>query len=250
MNNYYVYIYWRLDTNEPFYIGKGKDRRWKNLSSRKGYFKNIMDKYSIACEIVKNNLTESEAFYWEEEIIRILVFEYGYSIDIKNNRSDEKGMHLVNCTWGGEGVSGRDISGKKNPNYGKPLSKETKEKISKSLSGSNHPFYGKYHTEETKRKQSEIKKGKKISEETKIKISKSNKGKHEGKNNGNAKPIICLNDKKIFNTVLDASIYYDISLHSISKVLTGINNNCGKKIGKKLKFKYIVWNHNKKYRIK
>ena len=91
---------------------------------------------------------------------------------------------------------------------------------------------------------------KEITEETKIKISKSNKGKHEGKNNGNAKPIICLNDKKIFNTVLDASIYYDISLHSISKVLTGINNNCGKKIGKKLKFKYIVWNHNKKYRIK
>ena len=26
-NEYYVYIYWRLDTNEPFYVGKGKNNR-------------------------------------------------------------------------------------------------------------------------------------------------------------------------------------------------------------------------------
>ena len=32
MNNYYVYIYWRLDTNEPFYVGKGKGDRWRYLT--------------------------------------------------------------------------------------------------------------------------------------------------------------------------------------------------------------------------
>lgn len=108
MKKYYIYIYYRLDINEPFYIGKGKDRRWKDIWKRNKHFKNIANKHSIICEIVKDNLTESEAFYWEEEIIRILVFEYGYSIDIPNNRSSEKGRHLVNQTWGGEGCSGHN----------------------------------------------------------------------------------------------------------------------------------------------
>ncbi len=226
MNNYYVYIYWRLDINEPFYVGMGHNNRWRDLRNRNQHFKRISNKYPIIVEIVKDNLTEEQAHGIEIWLINELVFEYGFSIDIPNNKSRESGMHLVNCTWGGEGVSGGGLCGKKNP------------------------LYGKHHAEETKNKQSEIKKGKHHTEETKIKISKSNTGKHNGENNGNAKSIICLNDKKIFKTVLEASMYYNISLHSISKVLIGKHNNCGKKIGKKLKFKYIVWNHNKKYRIK
>ena len=30
-NKYYVYEWIRLDTNEPFYVGKGCDDRWKDL---------------------------------------------------------------------------------------------------------------------------------------------------------------------------------------------------------------------------
>lgn len=30
MRDYYIYIYYRLDTNEPFYIGKGRKNRWKD----------------------------------------------------------------------------------------------------------------------------------------------------------------------------------------------------------------------------
>ena len=291
MNNYYVYIYWRLDINEPFYVGMGHNNRWKDLKkyNRNKHFMRIANKYPIICVIVIDNLTEEQAHGIEIWLINELVFEYGYSIDISNNRSNEKGCHLVNCTWGGEGVSGLVFSeeskkkmselrkgktlseetkikiskshkGKKlseetkikisKSQKGKKLSEETKKKLSESKSGENHPFYGKRHTEETKNKQSEIKKGKHHTEETKRKISKSNTGKHNGENNGNAKSIICLNDKKIFKTVLEASMYYNISLHSISKVLMGKHNNCGKKIGRKLKFKYLTWKHNKKYRIK
>ena len=111
MNNYYVYIYYRLDTNEPFYVGMGHNNRWKELyeNKRNEHFIRIINKYPIAVEIIKDNLTEEQAHGIEIWLINELVFEYGYSIDIPNNRSNEKGCHLVNCTWGGEGVSGLNV---------------------------------------------------------------------------------------------------------------------------------------------
>jgi hypothetical protein len=50
----------------------------------------------------------------------------------------------------------KGISGKNNPNFGKKLSQETKDKISKSRKGKRcgkeHPLFGKHHSEEAKRK--------------------------------------------------------------------------------------------------
>ncbi len=325
-------------------------------------------------EIIKSNLTEQEAFYWEEKIIQILVFDYGYSIDIPNNRSKEKDMHLVNCTWGGEGTSGMNtwenmteqekeerskkqsekisgennyfygkkrpehsekMSGENNYWYGKHFSDEHKRKISEARKdkyyGENHPNYGRNFSEEVKRKMSEARKNwwDNLTEEEYEKWLK-NKPNHKGGNNPCARKviclntgeifeciryasekyntsdssirnccngkyktagnmswmyydeylvaseeeilkrikkgkekrpkrkrdkrneisIICLNDKRIFLSIIDASKYYDIPRPSISRVLKGKIKNCGKKIGKKLVFKYLIWNHNKKFKIK
>ena len=289
-NDYYVYIYWRLDINEPFYVGKGKGNRWRDLGGdrRKRHFKRIINKHPIVCEIVKNNLTEEQAHGIECWIINELVFEYGYSIDILNNRSREKGYHLVNCTWGGDGVSGykhteeeiekirkscksswsdeelkrnasvrskerwkdeeykekvsEKLRGKNNPNYGKPRSKETKIKISKTnkgkFLGEKNPMYGKnprdYMTEEAKIEQS-----RKLSEKTK------------GKNNPNAKSVICLTTKKIFIIIQEAMNEYNIiNSGGIGQCCKGKRKSCGKYKGKPLKWKFIVWNHNRRYRIK
>ena len=145
MNNYYVYEWIRLDTNEPFYVGKGKGDRWKQIGEhhRNKHFMNILKKYDVTVVIEKNNLTEQEAFYWEEKIIETLVFEYGFSINIPNNRSNNSYCHLVNSTWGGEGSSGYkhteetkkkmrenhwDCSGENNYWYGKTLPREIVEK--------------------------------------------------------------------------------------------------------------------------
>lgn len=92
------------------------------------------------------------------------------------------------------------ISGENNPNYGKPLSEETrrklsiamkgrklseetKERMSESRRGGNNGFYGKQHTDENKRKRSIAMSGtkhpfygKSRSEETKEKMREANRG--------------------------------------------------------------------------
>lgn len=269
MKDYYVYAFWRLDINEPFYIGKGHRDRWRRLDGRSPHFNNILNKYPIAVEIVKENLTEAEAFYWEEEIIRRLVFEYGFSINIPNNRSSEKGQHLVNCTWGGEGVSGlnpfenmtkeqkeernrkfrESHSGEKNHNYGKKFSKEYREKLSKAkkgkYTGESHHFYGKNHSEETKRKISESRKGKCSGENNHF------YGIHrKGKDCPASKSIICLTTKRVFYSAQDGANYYGIkSTGNITSCCQGKRNYCGKLKGQKLVWRYLVWNHGKTYRI-
>jgi hypothetical protein len=54
-----------------------------------------------------------------------------------------------------------DVSGKNNPNYGKPRSDETKQKLSElrkgKFTGEDNPFYGKRHTEEAKQKMNDDK---------------------------------------------------------------------------------------------
>ena len=194
---FYIYIYWRLDTNEVFYVGKGKGDRWKTLNRKHNqHFNNIINKYPIAVEIIKDNLTENEAFYWEEKIIEILVFEYGYSIDMLNNRSSAKGKHLVNKTWGGEGTSGFKHT------------EEWKQKRSKCIKGENNPFYGKNHSEKSKRK-----------------ISK-NRDYKKGRDNENSKWIVCLNTHEIFFSHILAQEKYNA--YDISKVLKGKRISSGK----------------------
>ena len=49
MNKYYVYEWIRLDTNEPFYVGKGKDDRWKILTRGSNkHFNNIVNSIPVA----------------------------------------------------------------------------------------------------------------------------------------------------------------------------------------------------------
>jgi hypothetical protein len=257
MDSYYVYIYWRLDTNEPFYIGKGKGSRWKRLK-RNEHFNRVISKYSIAVTIEKDNLTESEAFYWEEEIIRILVFEYGFSIDIPKNRSiDENLFHLTNMSWGGEGNSGHNSFENKTEeelnlikkkiseaNKGKNFTKEHRRNLSVANKGKqvgeknpmygvhrigkNHPMWGKHHNEETKEK---------------LRM-------YKGKDSSTARGVICITTKKIFYTLTEAGLYYNIDNSGIAKCCKGKMRFSGKYNGTKLVWRYLTWKHNKKYRIK
>ena len=163
--SFYVYAHYRLDTMEPFYIGKGKDGR-KDVLSRNPIHDSISKKHGHAVVTLYDNLTEEEAFFYEREVIEDLVFNEGYEIPCKNcGEFTNEFSYLTNFSVGGEGCSGLVHSEK------------TKQKLSEINTGENHPMYGKHLSKETRKKIGECNKGKIITEETRKKISEGNKGK-------------------------------------------------------------------------
>ena len=129
---YYVYEWIRLDTNEPFYVGKGCGDRWKEINGRNSHFTNIVKTIPCAVNILHDNLDEQTAFGLEVWYIK----EYREII----------GYNLVNVQDGGEGHS---AFGKNNSFYGKQHTKETRAIISSIriergvAKGENNPNYGK-----------------------------------------------------------------------------------------------------------
>lgn len=145
--NYYVYVWFRTDKNEVFYVGKGHGRRSHDMTMRNRYFLHVVNKVGMDNIVIlklEENLSEVEAF--EKEVYYIDFYE-------------KLGHSLTNMTKGGEGSS----------DWFSRLSEEEKQhhrEMSKS-------FLGKKHTEETKKKMSEAAKGRKQSAETIEKIKKT-----------------------------------------------------------------------------
>ncbi|WP_294364248.1 hypothetical protein [uncultured Clostridium sp.] len=131
--DYYVYGWIRLDRNEFIYMGKGKDNRAYVPKINNDHFMNIFNSVDTAVVFLEENLTEKTALKLEIKYIEDLVFNLGYGIDIKGFRESEVGI-LANCTWGGEGTSGRNCK------------EITKKRISIANKGRSHP-----QTEQTKK---------------------------------------------------------------------------------------------------
>lgn len=256
-NKYYVYGYIRLDTNTYFYIGKGKDNRYLRLDNRKQHFMSILNKVECVVEILYDNLTEDEAFQLEVDTIYDLVFNEGYSIDIKGIKKNTNGCHLVNCTWGGEGTSGLSIKQSQETidkrvakNIGKKRTKEQRKNLSDARNKrfKEHPEeldkfkkcrIGYKTSEETKKKLSDIKKGKKQSleqiqavKEGKSKMTKEQIEEWKYKESySNGTHIRCIELDMKFPSINYAVKYikstYNIlfNQHSLSKCLKGILKN-------------------------
>lgn len=192
---YYTYAYLREDKT-PYYIGKGKGKRIYNKMN--GDIRPPKDKSRII--FLKKNLTEEEEAF-KHEI---------YMIDVFGRKDLGTGI-LRNRTNGGEGASGVLVNeetrkklsemrvGEKNPNYGKKMTEEQKQKISEKRKGmklteehkdkirqrmmGNTWNLGRKLSDETKQKVGEAQKGnqnmkgKKLSDETKKKMSEAHKGK-------------------------------------------------------------------------
>ena len=275
---FYIYVHIRLDNNTVFYVGKGTKNRAYDLD-RGDFHNGVRDKYGCRVEIIKDNLTESQAFRLESKMIKYYVLTLGYGAPIEGYGDYDHNLpYLTNFTWGGEGVSGRKHSeeekqkmskakkGKKNSKEhnkniskakkGKKNSKEHNKNISKALKGIKL-------SEQTRRKMSESQKGRKNSEEHNKNISKATKGKNNpmyGKHHSEevkrkmsksqkgkkhhmhdkGKKVICITTGKIFNKQSEASNYYNVVLKNISCCCRGKRNYAGKlSDGTKLQWKFL-----------
>jgi len=95
----YLYIHTRLDKNEIFYVGIGKDTNGKYLRAfskrkRSNFWRDVVNKSEYKIDIIYDNITWNEACQKEIELIKC----YG--------RRDLKLGTLVNLTNGGDGVDG------------------------------------------------------------------------------------------------------------------------------------------------
>lgn len=147
--------------------------RWSNGNGyKKGtHFRNAIDKYgwdSFEHKIIKDNLTKSEASYWEK-----------YYISFYNSTDRRYGY---NISSGGE-------------HGGHPQTLETRKKISKN--GYRGGMKGKKHSDDTKAKMSQSRIGKHFSDNSKDKMKKS-----ALKNRGRL--FMCLELNRIFDNLNDA----------------------------------------------
>lgn len=146
-NIFYTYIHVRPDTNEPFYVGKGKGRRHKTKSGRNQHWHNVVNKNNgiFESKILFEGLTEKESLLKEVEVEK----------DLK-----EKGYNLVNLA--GTGNSGP---------VGVSMTEEHKQSLSKAIKGRVSPNKGKKH--DSFPEESKYWKGKNRPEDTKVKQSSS-----------------------------------------------------------------------------
>jgi len=193
---HYVYIHYKQDTKEPFYIGKGNKKRYKQTTGRSEYWKRIVNKYGFYSEIHSYYETHEEALIKEIELIK----EY-----------KELGFNLCNLSEGGDGITGYKHTNTAKEKISlsfknKPLSEEHKKKISESKKGIATVVF----TQEIKDKLSKALKGKRLTEDNwnykgKIKATKVSTGEeiilnttHEAKLMGCSQGTVslCLNGKR------------------------------------------------------
>ena len=247
MKKYTIYIH-KNKINGKVYIGQTSQEPKKRWDNGRGYetsskFYNAILKYgwnNFEHIILYTNLTLEEANQKEQELIeqyKSYEDDFGYNITHggRNFTHSEETKRKIGA------ANSIALQGNK-------WSEEQRELMSEMFKDEGNPFYGKHHTEETKQLISEHRKGKRAGEEHPMygkhhtedslqKISENRKSK-------GGKKVICLNNGKIFNTMMDAARWCGLSnSSSIGQVCnhTGKQKTAGRhpETGEKLTWSFI-----------
>lgn len=68
MNNFYVYEWYNINTNEVFYVGKGSGKRYKDKINRNKNFLEYIKNNSVNVRIVKYFENEEDSFQYEKQL--------------------------------------------------------------------------------------------------------------------------------------------------------------------------------------
>jgi hypothetical protein len=195
MNNFIVYSHTRLDTNEVFYIGKGKLRRMKAKDNRNKHWTHIANKADFKCDIVAANLSEQEALNFEALLIKKL---------------KEVGVKLCNLASGGKA------------NSGWKMSDEAKQKVSEAKKG-------KKLSEAHRKELSRVRMGRVVSQATREKLSKAHKGRKPPQTaiDAMSRKVLCIETNTIYPSIKQAAISLNLSAGNIGSCCRGKQKTCG-----------------------
>ncbi|WP_252238995.1 NUMOD3 domain-containing DNA-binding protein [Clostridium sp. VAP51] len=224
-------------------------------------FSNGWDSYLGSGKILKQAIEKEGKENFVKDIVAIAYCKVelnNLEIDFIKDYNAINDDNFYNIAKGGDGG---DNPGEFSIMYGRKLSYDTRIKISNtrklrgvakgknnpmygvSIKGELHHDYGTHHSKERNEKQSQTMKnkfkdgewkppfkGKSHSEDSKNKLSKTrieNK-LSKGKNNPKAKKVICVTTGKVFDTMKEGALFYNIkSLGNLSHNIK-INKPCGK----------------------
>ena len=86
--DFYVYVHRKATNKEIFYVGKGKNNRYKVKCGRSKSWEDVVKKHGLICEIVVECIDEDLALLIECELVDLLL---------------SSGVNLSNITKGGNG---------------------------------------------------------------------------------------------------------------------------------------------------
>lgn len=209
---YYIELYHAVESDEFYNIAKGGDGGNTFLGMTDEEKKDIYDRRNISSRGKNSKLSEEDVLFIKKSYLNNELDQHQLA-DMFNvsNTTISKILTLANWSWVGEEFND-DLLYKKDH---KKKEKPVKEK--RNLIGESNPFYGKHHSEETKMKMREAKRRR-------------------------ATPILCVTTNKIFDTISDASEYYNIpSLKKVGYLIKkGDKRYFGTYNGEKLEWKFLL----------
>lgn len=221
MNEFYVYLYRRNDTNDVFYIGKGKGYRAEMINGHNDHCVKIANKYGFSIEYVQKDMSEEDALELEKRLISEYVYERGYSIEIEGMRDRSNPHNLCNHTMGGEGNAGfrwddehkelfRRQTTERNAVYNPLLSRESREKAKRTRKrqaerGELYIQSPEFKAFQAKRMRGEGNPAK--TKEAREKLSKHASTWQRGGRNNQAIAVICIDDGRVFETQTELAKY-------------------------------------------